>query len=48
MPVPAKKFKIVHYDSPPREDYHVVHQAMVKFNTESFGQAPDFSIIFKG
>ena len=46
MPVPAKKFKIVHYDSPPREDYHVVHQAMVKFNTESFGQAPDFFYYF--
>ena len=46
MPVPTKRYVISHTDSPAREDYNVVHQAMVKFNTENFGQSPGFFYYF--
>ena len=46
MPVPTNKFKIEFTESPDRNDYQVVHRAMVKINTEGFGQAPDFFYFF--
>ena len=46
MPVPTKKFTIDYTDNPDRADYQVVHQAMVKFNSDNFGQSPDFFYFF--